>query len=539
MELLRYDAKADRLILDLTDRSTAEIDAFCSRLVTWTKQRNMPRLTAQALAIAYREVKDLFPDLVEAESMLDFGGVQSGKTFPSYALEPNTLFPVQVKPTQLLVQRDRALLTATPGLGKTVMACVALRELPEATVVIVAPLSLLRTWEAEVKKWLDPVGKVEVWEKWQRYNYQPVQVLITTATVITALYERGWLDERFGNLDEERTVLILDESFSYKNRNAKRSLSISQFSGYFRYVWMLSGMPISKFSDDLFMQLKILYPSSFRSYWKFTRRYCLVQETPWATKVVGDLPGATERLKADLADILIECDFPENIPDWEPLKVPVLLSPEQSAIYTDLKATLMVQAEVLGASTTLTLKSLLALTSGLMQAASNPALLGGIDVSAKRAKLLKMLPELGLPALVWIQYIHTANTLYLDLVGLGYRVGLLTGKVKSEDRAEIVKRFQMGELDILVLHPTVGKYGHTLTAAKVAYYLERNYDSEAFYQSLYRGRRITSGHPIKLVYLLATLPDGKPTIDHVIHKVVTGSSRKSMKLTVGELVGSL
>jgi len=65
------------------------------------------------------------------------------------------LFDFQREGVGFLVERERAMLSLSPGLGKTVTSITAAEELyPKVTnILVVAPLSLLYMWKAEIEKW--------------------------------------------------------------------------------------------------------------------------------------------------------------------------------------------------------------------------------------------------------------------------------------------------------------------------------------------------------------------------------------------------
>jgi hypothetical protein len=89
--------------------------------------------------------------------------------------------------------------------------------------------------------------------------------------------------------------------------------------------------------------------------------------------------------------------------------------------------------------------------------------------------------------------------------------------VKAADRQAVVDRFQGGELDALVLHPAVGKYGHTLTQARAAVYMQRNFHFDDWLQSLYRVRRIGT----KRSPLICVLRAHGTVDDLVVHNLNT------------------
>lgn len=551
--------------------SEEELEALLQDLIGWRRQKE--ELVASPLLLPYRQAHELVPDLEEDEDSIlgEFAQLQARLREPARDLaDAEHLFHVQKRPTKLLTRRSRALVTSAPGTGKTVVALTALAQHRKATkpsiVVIVCPLSLIDGWRAEAEAWwlgeLRARGEspqVYVWRKTQETSNLPtnlgadsksmLQVVITTPETIYGLYKRNMVWTVFGDRANENSWLILDESFLYKNRASKRSHAARELAELFRNVWELSGMPISRFNDDLFFQLRLLYPTVFTSYWKFAKRYCIIRTTPWGDKIVGDRKGSLELLKEDLADILIEGDFPEEVPDWQPEIVKCPLSGPQLSTYKILRDELLLKVGEMGEedwAKEIPILNLISLTTFLNKAASNLALLGDKDCSAKEDRLIELIQERPLPALIWINYRETAERLLHKLGPLpGLKVAVLTGGTKPADRKPIVDAFQKGELNCLILNPAVGKYGFTLTAARTAYYLEKTFDGEAFYQSLFRARRIVSNHPVNLIFLLATLPlEGKDrkvkkSIDELIHEKVIYRSEKAQRLTVGDLLGTL
>ena len=108
----------------------------------------------------------------------------------------------------------------------------------------------------------------------------------------------------------------------------------------------------------------------------------------------------------------------------------------------------------------------------------------------------------------------------------------MIGETSLIERQNIVSAFQDNKIDALVIGQAVGSFGHTLTAARSAVYLERNYDGN-YFQSLHRFRRIgTKEHPVVL-HLRSVDSRGKQTVDHLIHNVLDYRIQMIQKLTVG------
>ena len=61
-----------------------------------------------------------------------------------------------------------------------------------------------------------------------------------------------------------RTMMVIDESTTIKNKDAKRTKNICSLCTYSRYRRILTGSPVTKSPLDLFMQCEFL-PEPLRS----------------------------------------------------------------------------------------------------------------------------------------------------------------------------------------------------------------------------------------------------------------------------------
>ena len=442
----------------------------------------------------------------------------------SEATTESNLFPFQKEAVQFSLGAKRAMLALAPGLGKTASAIFAGKELEKASgILVVCPLTLVRNWQVEIKKWIgeDSViwrGNVNNWspyDKWVITNYDTV---VRNAQDIQ---------------NQEFPVIIVDESIMVKNRKAQRTKTLRTVCRSAKYVWLLSGSPTSRFLDDMWSQLNLLYGKRFSSYWRFVDTYCEVEVTQWGSKISGNQPDAIERLKRDISDIYF-CRTQEevlNIPDWIFDTIEVPMGKAQYKLYAQMEEEFIAE---LSEDDVILAPNVLSQMTRLLQFASNPVLLDGVNEGAKWNAVHELLEYEELPAIVWTQFIATANFMKQEL-SKKYRVATLTGQTKPEERQDIVDKFQAGELDVIIAHPAVGKFGLTLTAARTAIYMERSYNGDDFFQSLYRIKRIGTTKSPHVIFLLAVRPEGIEgyTIDHVINNVLDYRKNNSIAITTG------
>jgi SNF2 family DNA or RNA helicase len=433
-------------------------------------------------------------------------------------------FPFQREPAAFLLKNKHVLLSLAPGLGKSFCAIVAGESSDAKRILVISPLTLMRNWRNEIATWGDGAtaaiwyGDTSRWgkaAKWVITNYD-------TAIRNIAILQSCKFD-----------IIIIDESILVKNRKTARAKAIKEITKKIPMVWLLSGSPTSKFYNDLWMQLHILDSQRFASYWKFAERYCVLERTAWGVSIIANAVDADLRLQADLSDMYYARTQDEvmELPPWIIDNIEIPMSESQYRLYYEMEQTFVALLpegdEILAPNT-------LAQMLRLIQFASNPTLIGSKYDSPKWDAVSELLEFEQLPAIVWTTFKTTAHSME-TILKTKYRVASLTGDTEESVRQEIVDRFQHEDLDVIVAHPRVGKYGLTLTAARTAVYLERSHNHDDYYQSLHRVRRIGTMKSPHVLHLISGRPNGNKTktIDHVIDSVLDARKKSAISITSG------
>lgn len=470
------------------------------------------------------QICTMFPHTVVTDGVRS-ALVQKQTELSTEVLEHPTLFPFQKEAIQFMVEHKKVILALAPGLGKTACAIFAAKEAKAQRILVISPLSLMYTWKNEVLKWINEDVKivyqqncpVTLSHKWTVVNYDTIRMHLPSF------------------LNKKWDCVIVDESILIKNRKAQRTQKIKHLvtSCKPEYVWLLSGAPTSRLYDDLWSQLNCLSPARFSSYWRFAKEYCYVEENQWGWQIVANRSDAAERLQKDLVDIFFARtqDQVLDLPDWIFEDYHVRMEEEQDKIYADMEEKFVAELED---GSKLLAPNVLSQLIRLIQLSSNPVLIGGKDESAKWNAVEEILEFEELPAIVWTSFIKTAELLKKRLEKQ-FRVEMLTGETSSQARQEIVDKFQRGDLDVLIAHPGVGKFGFTLTAARTAVYLERTYNGDDYYQSLHRIRRIGTAKSPHVIHLISDRMNGAATVDGVINRILKDRRDNVLKLTQGEL----
>jgi SNF2 family DNA or RNA helicase len=401
-------------------------------------------------------------------------------------------------------------LVAAPGLGKTAMAIAAADvAVPDDRVVIIAPASLLDTWAREIQKWARVPGSTYIMRgKVDHDLASEARWIITSwdkAVREQATWGKGW------------PLWILDESVLAKSRGSKRFKTLTKLRRDVQRFWLLSGSPTTRYSDDLWAQLHLLWPKAFSSYWRFAERYTVVEQTPWARVVTGDRVGRSAAVdNSDLVLVINEEDAGLDLPDYlfEPPLAVALEGPQLKA-YKEMAKTFIAElengTEVIAANE----------ASKLLRLQQIASYFDGH--SAKRAALLEVIGRYEPPYLIWTHWKDTSRDLEAYLTGAGINAISVTGE--TPDRDTIIEDYKAGNTECLILSLGVGKFGHTLTNTRTVFGLDRNFSADDYYQSMHRVRRIGLTHRPVVVPIVAVGTVDELTVGDNLEAKLGGISR--------------
>ena len=349
------------------------------------------------------------------------------------------------------------LVTLSPGLGKTAVAIAAADlAVPDDRIIVIAPASLLRTWEREIARWAVVPGDVYIMQGKIDYDAAKAARWIITswdkAAREIASFGKGW------------PLVILDESVLTKSRSSKRFKAMKVLRGSVKRMWLLSGSPTTRHADDLWAQLHLLWPAAFPSYWRFAERYCYIEETPWAKVVTGTR--SNRDAAEDNSDLMYVVNQEDvlDLPEYLFETIDVDLLPGQRREYERMRKEFVAELngeEVIAANEIARLQK-------LQQIASY-----WDGQSAKHDALIELLPSYEGPHLIWTHWREGAAALTQKLRDADYVVDHIDGDTSPAVRDDIIEWFKSGAFDVLVLSIGVGKFGLTLTNVKTVFYSTR------------------------------------------------------------------
>lgn len=169
----------------------------------------------------------------------------------------------QVAALRFLCSMKVSALFADTGTGKSKISidlCTSRVEAGQINkVLIICPVSVKRSFEAEIKKW----------EK-GFCNYKIVGHETIGSSDNTFLELKKWIDSE--------TQIIIDESHLIKNPLAKRSKRIKQLCEQTSFKLVMTGTPLSENVHNLYMQYSVLSDLiiGVSNWLKFEEKYCIM-----------------------------------------------------------------------------------------------------------------------------------------------------------------------------------------------------------------------------------------------------------------------
>jgi hypothetical protein len=450
------------------------------------------------------------------------------------------------------------LLGLSPGLGKTTVSIVTLDLLEITRALVLAPLTLAKSWGAEIVTWAArthdtrraQAGDREPGDAITIANHEVIQEVVARdedgnvyadevpvknkkgevigifnpadARAMKAWIEGGpkvagpkgkkvWARERIVRLRRDYMnlpweLVIADESILLKNREAVKGDVLMTLRKTWKdaWYWMLSGAPSSKYRDHMFRQLQIMLPSVFTSYWRFAEFFCVVDKDGWGWTIEGDRPEIDVHLY--LKDVLFVRSQEEVLPELPKYilrELPLDATPAQRKALDSMFNDWMVEGEE-DPDELVTAANWLARFTRLQQITSNmcslPKPKGGYFKPSSAttdalADLVKQ-EDVEYPMLVWTWYVETAHEVEkrLQKANKKLRVASVVGPEPTKKKESKLQAFKDAELDVLVLQLGVGKHGHTFTKTRTVFYHDLTTDADALVQSLRRVPRIGLEH---------------------------------------------
>ena len=410
--------------------------------------------------------------------------------------------------------------------------------------LIIAPKSVYLNWQSEIETHLPDVIKYKVY-KWnldkpkdyfKLNEFTHLRIfLINVEALSTKRGFEGCIDYLTRN---KLNFVVVDESTTIKNRQAKRTKNILALGKVSHIKRILTGSPITKSPLDLFTQCQFLSPEllGFNSYLAFRNRYAEMTDIPVGSGRYISVPKYYKRLeeleeKMKAFATRIRKDQCLDLKPKVRIKRYIELDGEGKKIYDRLRTSALAIVE----------DSTISFSNKLTEIIKLHQVCNGFtkDDDGKILKLHKQklnaleetLEETDGKVIIWANYlynIHEIKDFLIDKHGKESTVSIY-GEISVEDRKNAVDRIQNDDnCRFLVANPSTGGFGLTLTACNTVIYYSNSYNLEVRMQSEDRAHRLGQKGTVVYIDIVA-----RNTLDEAIMKSLTNKGKLAAK-TLGE-----
>jgi|TARA_R100001460_G_scaffold695_7_gene3202 SNF2 family DNA or RNA helicase len=411
-------------------------------------------------------------------------------------------------------------------------------------VLVIAPKSVYTVWENEIETHMPSELKYKIF-KWNidkpkdYANLNKSKELRIFLMNVEALSTKRGVDGASDYLIKNKlNFVVLDESTTIKNRSAKRTKNILGLRKLSHIRRILTGSPITKSPLDLFTQCQFLSPEllGFSSYLAFRNRYAEMTDIPVGSGRFISVPKYYKRLqeleqKMKFFSTRIRKDQCLDLKPKVRQKRYVELEGENKKLYEKLRTNALAIVE----DSTISFSNKLTEIIKLHQVCNGFTKNDDGEIMAlhkqKIDTLEEILNETDGKVIIFANYIYNINEIVAFLqqkYGDKSTVSIY-GAVNVEDRQEAVRKIQEDEdTRFIVINPTTGGFGLTLTAVNTVIYYSNNYNLEVRMQSEDRAHRMGQKGTVVYIDIVA-----KNTLDEAIMKSLTNKGQIAAK-TLGE-----
>lgn len=466
-----------------------------------------------------------------------------------------SLYPYQAAGASFLVAAGQAILSDPPGAGKTAQAITAARVIDGLPALVIAPKSTLVSWEREVERWWPGSPTYVIDGAPKRRQERILQAIKEPGFVII-----GWEAVRrhsrlapYGSMrlsPEERTpkelnqvpfrLVIADEAHRMKDPTSKQTRAVWAMGDMdsVEYRWALTGTPLTNQIDTLWPVLRFIKKEEWPSKVQFIDRYALTRVVPWGSgsEVIGLNPANEEEFQEIFQPRFRRMPKEVILPQLPPIQRTrrhLDLLPEQRRVYETMAADMIAETDsgdlIIAANPAVKMLRMVQFSSAC---ADIEYAIGGeiatrlCDPSNKLDALMDDLPDLlsaGESVVVFAvsrQLIEMAET-RLKKAKTPYSV--VKGDQSTSFRQGEIDNFQSGETNVILVVIAAGGVGITLTAARIAIFLQRSWSFIDNNQAEGRLHRIGSERHESVEYIDYI---SRGTVDEAVVQVAEGKAIK-------------
>lgn len=326
--------------------------------------------------------------------------------------------------------------------------------------LVIAPKKVAEdTWQTEAQKW-DHLRLLRIASVLGSAKAREAALASNADVYVINRENVAWLVKYYGR-DWPFDMVVLDESSSFKNPQAKRFKALKVIRPLIHRIVELTGTPQPNTMMDLWSQVYLL--DGGERLGKFITHYREAYFRPDKRNQMivysyKPLPGAEEQIRSKIADICVSMSAADylELPELVYDDIPVKLDSAARKAYREMERKMVLEIK----DQKVTAESAAALSGKLLQLCSGAMYDGERNVvhvhDCKIEAFMETVEQLnGEHALVCYYYQHDRDRLLAALAGTDLRVAVYHDAADKD-------RWNAGELDLLLVHPASCGYGLNL-----------------------------------------------------------------------------
>jgi len=417
------------------------------------------------------------------------------------------------------------------GTGKTlaILEMIRIRLKPRQTVLYVCPKNVFTTIAEQIEQYTNFTYVIITGDKKNK-----LKELSRYAHIYIINYESLLNDEIWqAILLKNFTVCILDECHKIGNFKNKTTKKLLKNAHLFKSRWAMSGTPFDKpqdvYSVITFLDIGLNFG---KSYWRYLETFTRKDYTGFRRILLSNKRNELKKVISSMSQtVKIEncLDMPEKIYQ----KIDVVLTGDDRESYIDmLKKSILIleNTEITSVHKVTQINYLRQITSGSIILKNEAGKrIGNQPLSECKLYALKdYIRENHLnkkiKAVIVASFIQDIYSIYGMLSDMGFKVGIICGRVKPDKREEARQEFSTGDNDFIILQSAAGIGIDGLQKnCRHMYFFSRSYSYKDNYQieaRLFRQGLKNNMIIVDFVSWIEDVKSGKlkPTIDSEILK---------------------
>lgn len=243
-------------------------------------------------------------------------------------------YEFQKEGVKFLLDRKKSILADDMGMGKTNQSIIAALESGCSKILIICTATLKLNWKKELLDFVDE-DEISVIEgsnwKTKKFTIINYDILKKFHTVIDRRKKYKEYEISREIVNEGFDLIIIDEAHSIKNSGSNRSKIVMDIKKLInpKYVWLLTGTPITNRPMDYFNLLKLINHPLGENWQFYVRRYCNGRQITnkkskkkfWLTTGASNL----DELKQRASNFLIRRTKDDHLDLPDKIRIPVFL----------------------------------------------------------------------------------------------------------------------------------------------------------------------------------------------------------------------